>query len=538
MNLLPRWIEKAKSIQVNGSIFVLSILSGFICHAYCMVNLIGTEDTLGDYSDGSINLLSTFAGADTGRWLSGFVNRIQGWYRTPMLSGCIIILIMAVMAQLVICFFQIRSTAGMIFIAILLEVTSPAQSYMTLYEVGYPLSALLAVLAAYFLSKARTVGKKYWIYATICECVALCILPVNISCTLTLLLMLLLFHAVDPAYSVSRRSEWRWIACCLCSLAVSGAFLLVSSRLLMSWFTVAQTSYQGAEAAMNGSFIGSIGANYFHSFVKLFIMGIWKLQTLPTFRFTYYVCYVLDLICTLGLLRRCRNKGRRFVQVLTCLALLPVAVCTMSLVSYGFMYRGQHRQALLLFVLGTIPLVELFLSVGRGQKERLQRTVYMILTGNLALMCISSVLFDNIGYFNQHHAMVQDRSLCTRILSALDQTEGFNYDQPVYFLNLLSWESEESPTPLRYDPELYSVIWPVATTNLYAYGDASFRIHMRSLEGVEFQRPARNICEAVENSDLKVQYDDMRSGDFEIVRYENTWVVVVRTIGPINVLYG
>ena len=182
--------------------------------------------------------------------------------------------------------------------------------------------------------------------------------------------------------------------------------------------------------------------------------------------------------------------------------------------------------------------MELFLSVGRGQKERLQRTVYMILTGNLALMCISSVLFDNIGYFNQHHAMVQDRSLCTRILSALDQTEGFNYDQPVYFLNLLSWESEESPTPLRYDPELYSVIWPVATTNLYAYGDASFRIHMRSLEGVEFQRPARNICEAVENSDLKVQYDDMRSGDFEIVRYENTWVVVVRTIGPINVLYG
>ena len=61
---------------------------------------------------------------------------------------------------------------------------------------------------------------------------------------------------------------------------------------------------------------------------------------------------------------------------------------------------------------------------------------------------------------------------------------------------------------------------------------------MRSLEGVEFRRPARDICEAVENSDLKVQYDDMRSGDFEIVRYGNTWVVVVRTIGPINVLYG
>ena len=61
---------------------------------------------------------------------------------------------------------------------------------------------------------------------------------------------------------------------------------------------------------------------------------------------------------------------------------------------------------------------------------------------------------------------------------------------------------------------------------------------MRNLEGVELQKPAQEICEAIENSELKAQYENMISGDFEIVRYQNTWVIVVRTIGPINVLYG
>lgn len=527
-----------RRIQFNGRLFCLSLLSGLLCHIYCMVNLIGTEDTLGDYSAGSVSLRSTFAGADTGRWLSGFANRLQGWYRTPMFSGCLIILIMAVMAQVMIRFLQIRSRAGQVLTAILLEVTSPAQSYMTLYEVGYPLSALLAVLAAYFMLRARSSGRRYWISACVCECAALCILPVNISCTLTLLLMILLFHAVDPEDTIGGQPERKWIASCLCCLVVSGAFLLMSSKLLMSALSVAQTSYQGAEAAMNGSFLGSIGANYLHAFVKLFIMGIWKVQTLPSLRFTYYICYALDFLCVLWLLRKRRNRGKRIGRVLVCLALLPAAVCTMSLVSYGFMYRGQHRQALILFILGTIPLAERCLSEGKEMTGQLRKVLYLTVATDLSLMCYASVLFDNIGYFNQHHAMVQDRSLCTRILSALDRTEGFTYDQPVYFLNLLSWEGGESPTPLRYDEELYTVIWPVATTDLYAYKDASFRTHMRNLEGVELQKPAQEICEAIENSELKAQYENMISGDFEIVRYQNTWVIVVRTIGPINVLYG
>lgn len=175
---------------------------------------------------------------------------------------------------------------------------------------------------------------------------------------------------------------------------------------------------------------------------------------------------------------------------------------------------------------------------GKKASTRLPRFLYWGEIAALAAMIYGTFLFDNVGYANQHHVMEQDRSLCTRILAALDRTESFSYDQPVYFLNILSWDGDESASALQYDPELYSVIWPVATTDLYAYGDHSFRTHMSSYEGVELVEPETAIEKRIEESDLAEKYADLQSGDFRIIQAENTWVVVVKTVGPPNVKWG
>ena len=65
MNLLPDLSGKA--IKWNGRVFLASILSGIVAHAYCMLNLIGTEDTIGEYSRENVSILHTFVGASTGR---------------------------------------------------------------------------------------------------------------------------------------------------------------------------------------------------------------------------------------------------------------------------------------------------------------------------------------------------------------------------------------------------------------------------------------------------------------------------------------
>ena len=64
MNVLPKF--RRIPVRWNGWDFLASILSGFVAHAYCMLNLVGTEDTIGEYSEASVNLMSTFAGASTG----------------------------------------------------------------------------------------------------------------------------------------------------------------------------------------------------------------------------------------------------------------------------------------------------------------------------------------------------------------------------------------------------------------------------------------------------------------------------------------
>lgn len=552
MNVLPKF--RRIPVRWNGWVFLASILSGFVAHAYCMLNLVGTEDTIGEYSEASVNLLSTFAGASTGRWLSGAANWIQTWYRTPWVAGMLIILVIALLGQIVIDFFNIQSTAGMYLVAILLEVSSPTQAYMTLYEVGYPISVLLACVAALLLKRAGKYSKGWILFgAWISLSLALVILPVNLSCVLTLLLLDLVLQTLqgntDDYYSEFKR-RWRWIGTCVLVVFAAGVFLLVSSRLLMSVHQVEQTGYQGAEAAMNGTFVFSLFDNYLHAFVKLGIMGVWKIQIIPFFRGSYYLVYFLSLVCMIVLWQQNfrtnsskRYRGIAVAELLLWTALLPVAVCTMSVLSYGFMYRGQHRMSLMLLIIGSVPLMEMALSCRKvstssGKDKRVSVFLYWGELLALTTMIYGTILFDNVGYVNQHHVMEQDRSLCTRILSALDQTEGFTYDQPVYFLNLLSWDEKESVSALRYDSELYSVIWPVATTDLYAYGDHSFRIHLSSYEGVELIEPDPEMEKNIEESDLSREYADLQSGDFRIVRVEDTWVVIVKTVGPENVKWG
>lgn len=573
LGLLPEFSQ----LHIDRKVFLASFVSGVLTHIYCMVNLVENEDTITPYTQDSVSILHTLRGADTGRWLSGAVNWLQSWYRTPIVSGLLVILIIAILAQVYIRIFHIETAAGAVLTAVFLEVSSPTQAYITLHEVGYPVSALLAVSGVFFMQKGlrtrdpekrnqcsgekRISFWKTWGAAFLCESISLVILPVNISCSAVVILMLLIINTVSNP-DIRFRKQWRWTLCCVAVLLCSGVFLLFSTRMIQSFSGVTALSYQGAEAAMNGSFLGSLSANYIHSFVKLFIIGVWKIQTLPAMRFAWYLCYALDLLCGVILLKKNRRRrcGIRTLHLILYVLLIPAAVCTISLVSYGFMYRGQHRMALILFLCGTIVLTERGIKSEPDQRmrsekeyaERLDsgtaavpakpsgkvRMLYYVTDISFMLMIYAGFLFDNIGYVNQHHVMMQDQTLCTRILSALDQTEGFSYDQPVYFLNILSEDGDDSVTPMRYDKELYSVIWPVATTDLYAYGDSSLRFHMESYEGTVFEKPSDERIRKIEDSGLREEYADLKTYDFCILKEQDVWVIVVKTVMPPNVIYG
>lgn len=537
-------------------IFLISVLSGIIAHLYYMVNLLGSDDViLAGYGQGSL-LERMAGGVSTGRIFGALIDELETWYRSYYVSGWIIILTMAVMALIIISAFNLKSTSSQILTAVFVQFYPTTQANVVLGEISYPISFLLSVLAASILIKDA--GRKNRIISLILLLISILTMPASISCFLTVFLLRMISDLASDR-NHGTKEFFRRLVSGLGIVIIPSILILAAAAMIVRLFPVELTSYQGASEALSGAFLAEIPLHCIQVYKKFIVQGIWKIQTIPALRFTFWLSYVLDAICMILLWRanRAAYSWKRLILLILLILCIPFALCTMTVVSYGFMYKGQYRLPLGLLLIWTLQLLEKmapanigpvdtevgtegFREVHSGTHAEGKCRSGIVLCGvvNFVIMLYGFFLFDNIGYQVQHHVMEQDKSLCTRILSALDGKENFSYNDPVYFLNITSTDASESPSDMTYDPELMSVIWPVSTTDLYCYGDTSIRGHILRYEGVQLAAPPSELIDEIEESFLRDQYETLKSGDFDIVDYKGITVVVVKTVMPPNVLYG
>ncbi len=527
-------------------VLLTGILSGIIAHIYYMVNRLASDDVVViSYKYDPYNVVSNIlSGSATGRWFGAVVDLIMTWYRSFYVAGWIIIIVMAVISLFLISSFDIRSKAGMILTTVLIESSPVTQGYVVLGEISYAFASLFAIISAWYIIKRGGMNSS-WIKSFIFLSLALIIMPTNMSCMIT---TILLWAISELAYSKNNALSdiIKLILKALGILTLAGIFLLVSSKLLMNLGNVSGTGYQGAEQAVSGSFISQIPLNIIQAYKKFIVQGLWKIQIVPVLRITFYLSYILDFVLIYALWNKSKKEempdaSKRAGLIVTGVFLVPVALCTITILSYGFMYRGQHRFPLMILIIGVIMLIEKFCGIYGVEFKTISKKIWKVCVVailNCVLMIYGFFLYDNIGYQMQHYVMEHDSALCIRILSALDACEDFDYSDPIYFLNITTWDENEAVTDAKYEPELYSVIWPVVTTNLYCYEDSSIRKHMRTYEGVEFVSPADEIQEEILNSDISEEYADLKAWDFDITSYKGITVVVVKTVMPPNVLYG
>lgn len=527
-------------------VFIIGIITGFVAHIYYMVNRLASDDMVViNYTDKPYNVINNIvSGSATGRWLGCVVDLIMTWYRSFYVAGWIIIVVMAIISLFLISSFDIKSRTGMLLTTVLIESSPVTQGYVVLGEISYAFASLFAVISAWYIIK-RSGGISSWIKPIVFLSLALVIMPTNMSCMIT---TILLWAVSELAYSRknSVNDILKMILKAFIVLVIAGAFLLLSSAIIMKVGNASSTGYQGAEQAVNGSFLTRLPFNFIQVYKKFIVQGLWKIQIVPALRITYYLAFVIDLILIIALLRESKkdvlpDSSKRAVLLGIGLILVPVAICTITVISYGFMYRGQHRFPLMILIVGGIMLIEkISILFDEHRKGKAKRIWNLCIIGiiNCVLMVYGFFLYDNIGYQMQHYVMEHDSALCIRILSSLDANEDFDYSDPIYFLNITTWDGNEAITDAKYEWELYSVIWPVVTTNLYCYGDSSIRKHMKNYEGVEFISPSDEIQDEILNSNLNEQYDDLKAWDFAITVYKGITVVVVKTVMPPNVLYG
>ena len=171
-------------------IFAVGIISGLIAHVYYMVNRLASDDAVGiSYSENPYNVMgNVISGSSTGRWLGSIVDLVMTWYRSFYVAGWITIVLMALCSLFLISAFDIKSKAGKIITTVLIESSPVTQGYVVLGEISYVFASLFAVIAAWFIIK-RSENRYTWIKAVIFLGLALVIMPTNMSCMITTILL-------------------------------------------------------------------------------------------------------------------------------------------------------------------------------------------------------------------------------------------------------------------------------------------------------------------------------------------------------------
>ena len=495
-------------------VFLVGIFAGILTHIYGLTNMLESEDYLFNNTSRS-TVLGSLSGSESGRWLCGIINLTMGWYRSRVVEGILTILVIALAAVLLIDIFEIKSKAVRISLIILFETFSSMCALTTMFP--YAFSFLLTVYAMYLVVKNTWQGL---LGAVIVAWLAWSIFVPNVSS----LFMMLIFYLIYMI--LIKQSENKllrgYIKNGIMLVAFSGLVFYLVNLFIQKMVSVPTTSYQGAAEAVSGGYTRHFDQNILMSLFKTWKLSYEWMNMLPQLKFTLFISYAVLIVSIFyfWIIRKVyRNIIRTSLLILVGI-LIPFSLSCISLISYEFKYRPQHCMGYLILLSGALIFGEHFIETVKHQK-----TVFLIIALSTILQLYGFFVYDNIEYYNMSYVADTDRALCIRIVSALDQTDGFSYDKPVYFLDSYDLEYQKANTLLAADWNLYQNIWN-STTNLTG-GDASYKTHIKVFEGVTLVSPSKEMIDEISSSPMAQESQKMKSGEFKIEEYKDTGVYVI-----------
>ncbi|MBR6147705.1 MAG: glucosyltransferase domain-containing protein [Lachnospiraceae bacterium] len=518
--------------------FYSAIVSGLVAHMYQMTNLLLNNDSVMSYYKApdpySREFLMRSIGSD--RWLLSLSEMLIGWFKTPIVAGTMILLMCAIFSMIFVELYGIKTIIGSISCAAIITTYPTIAAYMTLYSVGYMLSSLLVIAGLYLFYI-----KKQYFWTIILWYISLAIFPVSIMGILVGYIYILIkdclyFEKIDKDYTYAHLLKFVGIVLLECVI------LLLSFKLNIRFNGGVISTYQGEDALASSSFLIKLFKNIPAALAKTRLIRLSSMQQLPKLKFTLRICYIIQLLGSIYLFfkEKIYKDKAASVVLLICMGGLPLALSAFTIISESFAYSGQHRMQWVYVFCGMWIITELLLDkLLDGSTEFVNgicRKVFMVILVNTILMIYGFILFDNILYYSDQYILQKDSSLMTRVLAQLDSMQEFDYNiNPVYFCGLPTEATPDTTmSPLILEPDLYNIIISDTESNLWCYGDASYKSHIYKLEGVVFKDPDNEFYK-----DFETGYEAYReiivsltkSGEFKIVNYKNsgTYVIFIRT---------
>ncbi|WP_248405331.1 glucosyltransferase domain-containing protein [Butyrivibrio fibrisolvens] len=149
-NVLAKWIKD------NKNVLLIALIAGFVCHIYGITNMLGGDDRILNYYTGKPTIEQALQRANSGRWLASIVELGLGWYKSPVVTGFLTIIIMAFSAIFYSEIFGIKDDLKRSLVAIVFEVFPAVCVFITLAPdtFSYGVSFLACNLAMYLLVKS------------------------------------------------------------------------------------------------------------------------------------------------------------------------------------------------------------------------------------------------------------------------------------------------------------------------------------------------------------------------------------------------
>ncbi len=529
--------EYLRSIHISRQqmvAFVSSLIAGLLAHLYQMTNMLLNCDTvMAYYRMGDPYSFDTLLGnIGNDRWLLPLSEMTISWFNTPVVAGSVILLLCALFSLILVDLFDIKTTVGAITCGAIVSSYPTITSYMSMYSVGYMISAFLSILGLYMLEKKGKIVSTVIIFA-----IALAIFPVNIM-GITVGYIYVLLRKVFTYDKIDKDNLYKPLIRFAVIMLVEGIILLGGMKLRIIITGETPSVYQGADAVASGAFLKDIFSNLVLALSRTRSMRLSLMQQLPKLKFTLRLCYWFQLI-SIGILfisKRIYTNKEKTILFILAIGTLPFALSAFTVISPEFAYSSQHRMHWVYVFCGTWILVETVINhvlekYDKQSVTKVCKKIFVVVSANVILMVYGFILFDNMLYFNGQYMIEKDESLMTRILAGLDNTEGFDYSEnPVYFFPLIYMAtSDTSLSPLAHESELYeTMVWDT-DSNLWCYGNESFKAHAYKYEGIIFKAPESDIINEIWENNLKFyeQYEGMKSGDFEIVNYKDSGTYVV-----------
>ena len=419
--------------------FGSAMVVGLISHLYMFTNKLPNHDDVGH------TFVANY-GTQSGRWFLPTVLKLDGDFSTPLLIGILGLLFLAVTACLVASILRVRRRFSCTVLAALLvsfPTISATYSYMFTAD-GYFLGLMLAALGAYWAIRYPRLGI---VLGAVAIMLSMGIYQSYFPVAAVLMVGAMVFETLDGQKSFRQ-------------LMLQGIRLVVVLGIGMVLYMVMvkiTTRNLGLVDYMGISTMGQIQlsqlpdlvAKCYLGYIRFFFADPVNTQ-FAALRLPLLLCGAATVILLIVLLWKRRLGALRTARVLVLGAIYPLAGNLIYI-----MVAGQTVHLLMIYgsaLLLAAPIaltdygLEDFIQLRLPQQSLCALMSWVILVA-MSIVSFTYVVGSNQSYLKMQLAMDQVTSYSTRLLSAIEQCEGYDPDLPVVLLGSNRRTEDLSPTP-------------------------------------------------------------------------------------------